>query len=278
MARRAVSASLPPCLRRVVAWDRQRNNGRLSFPLTRPSPTAGEGTSDSYFFADPWRFGHQPPRRSTWPVRVPWCPSNLAAPSHRVRVATCATGRDSRSHRRLADVWHVSPTRPVSSQPSWWPPCGAELVPGWQALPASSGRSGSVWLSVARVRKDPPVRRHLGSGSSPSDSTAKDGPSTPARHRRHWAAWNVPSQVQPAPGSALPRVGYDQPAPRIEPRRPSPRRSPSATYATIANHPLQPFLGFCTLAEWTRYSATTKSSCRPRGISPPCHPPAGSVP
>ena len=91
------------------------------------------------------------------------------------------------------------------------------------------------------------MRRHLGSGSSPSDSTAKDGLSSPARHRRHWAAWNVPSQVRPAPGSAVPRVGHYQPAPRIEPRRPSPPIAP----ATIANHPLWSFFGFCTLAERT---------------------------
>ncbi len=42
---------------RVIVGDeqgkhRQRNNWRVFFPLTLPSPTEAEGTSDSYFFAD----------------------------------------------------------------------------------------------------------------------------------------------------------------------------------------------------------------------------------
>ena len=37
----------------LTSKDRQRNNCRIFFPLTLPSPTEGEGTSDSDFFADP---------------------------------------------------------------------------------------------------------------------------------------------------------------------------------------------------------------------------------
>jgi hypothetical protein len=46
-------------------WDRQRNDCCVFFPLTLPSPTEGEGTSDSHFFADPLS-NRLPPAQGRW--------------------------------------------------------------------------------------------------------------------------------------------------------------------------------------------------------------------
>ncbi len=96
--------------------DRQRNDCRIFLPLTPPSPTEGEGPSDSYFFADP-KPGNAPPRT---PGEVSFAARGRAMALVTIAVVFACLGTngsvhawppDWLAHRQTSSPWNIaSPT------------------------------------------------------------------------------------------------------------------------------------------------------------------------